>query len=83
MPFGVFGIDLPYVHDYRQEEIKIFEKIAENSTVFVKKAAFCMENADFFFTLSVLFTYRIAAPTPMATRIEPIVPNTAPMMPRT
>ena len=27
-PFGVFDIDLPYVHDYSKEEIKLFEKIA-------------------------------------------------------
>ena len=43
MPFGVLGIDLPYVHDYSKEEIKIFEKIAENSSVSVKKVAFCMK----------------------------------------
>ncbi|MBO5528682.1 MAG: hypothetical protein J6A47_05095 [Bacilli bacterium] len=85
MPFGVFDIGLPYVHDYSKEEIKIFEKIAENSSVSVKKSRVLHEKSEIadFFTLSVLFTYRIAAPTPMATRIEPIVPNTAPMMPRT
>lgn len=61
MPFGVFDIGLPYVHDYSKEEIKIFEKSrGKNFSVSVKKAAFCMKNR-LFYAFSFIYLSHLSA----------------------